>query len=133
MYIGSSVRKAGFAATLALASAGLLAACSSPPPQAQNSCYSGSDDIAAKQGAGCQSVGGALGSAGPVTKAQGPAVYSGAADKAAQQGPEGCQSPGGQLQARSPDQLAKALQNSQTSTYGKETAAATNAMQTCGQ
>lgn len=60
-------------------------------------------------------------------------VYSGAADAAAKQGPEGCQSTAGALQAQSPQQLAQALKNSTPSPYdNKANGAAKNAMATCG-
>jgi len=66
-----------------------------------------------------------------VNPAAGP--YSGQADTAAKQGPEGCQSPTGAAQAKTPEQLAKAIDASKNSPYeGKENGVAKNTMATCG-
>ncbi len=99
MDIRSFVRKGGLAASLAIASVGLLAACSTTEPQAA-SCYSGAEDTAAKQAAGCESYGGPIGTAAPMQapQAANPSnnCYSGPEDTAAKQA-AGCESYGGPI------------------------------------
>ena len=70
----------------------------------------------------------------PETIAPAAGPYSGQADAAAKQGPEGCQSPAGAAQAKTPEQLAKALDASKASPYdNKADSAAKDAIATCGQ